>query len=64
MFAFADSMISNFGPFAPGSVPGFAIVSRQHNGLPDVPGHFTRPEYYFQVRYIKTIRARDHGPDI
>jgi hypothetical protein len=59
---FATQMIRQFGPLQPVFVPGFAIISRRHNGSPNVPWTFVRPEYALVDLNIRTIRRRLKEP--
>lgn len=61
---FLDKMLLVFNHGIPTLVPKFVVVSRTENGAPRVPPVFTIPELGFTVRYAKTIRRRNHSPDI
>jgi hypothetical protein len=64
MYEFAQSMLFTFPATGGLADPQFVIVSRTHNGAPRVPPVFTRPEFHFEVRYVKTIRKRNRTPSI
>lgn len=59
---FATQMIREFGPLVPISTPGFAIISRQHDGSPTSPPVFVRPEYALVDRHVHVLRRRLKEP--
>jgi hypothetical protein len=64
MYDFAETMLELFNAGPPGLRPRFAIVSRTENGAPRVPPVFTTPEVHIELRYAKTIRKRNHSPNL
>lgn len=60
---FAFNMIRDFGPLVPISTPGFAIISRRHDGVLLDPPVFSRPESYHVDSNMRTVRTRnDNAP--
>lgn len=64
MSEFGEAMLTVFNAGIPTLHPKFCILSRTENGAPRVPAVATFPEFFNTLRYAKTIRKRNHSPNL
>lgn len=64
MSDFGDAMFFHWGPTIPVFFPFRAVISHQHDLVPLDPPWFIRPQYFNILRYAKTIRRRNHSPNL